>query len=714
MNKRYALQFLTLALLYFLSGALGLFYTQESVFVTLIWPPAGIALGLLLRWRLDLWPAILLAELCIAFFVSDLPFPLGTGIGLTNTLVPLFTAHLLQRQKFSSMFERSRDLFLFLFVGVGLTSALSAFAGTAQLYLLDKIALPDLPRDWLMWWLGDAAGILLLALPILAIARSTVRPLTRGFSGLATALLLILAVEIFIVNYFNFADGLLVLPMLLVVWIAMTTNLQVSSLAILLFTIIASAGTLSGHGVFTDLKYTQEAHWVYITSLAIASAVIASISIETRRNLDQKHYALRAAGIGTWDLRLPSHHVYFNNTWATMLGRKVRQLDESMSTFRELVHPDDYLQMMGALTSYIKGDSESYYATFRMRHANGEWRWIEAHGEVTDRNFNGHPTRICGTHQDITERKVLEDDLALNLIRLNQAQEIAQLGHWTSNMATGELWWSPIIYQMFGLDPDKVTPSVKLFNQLIHRDDFDSVLSSEAKAIESGEHDVEHRIVRPDGSVRWVHELASLERDEDGQPFRMVGTVQDITDYKELELKLRRQALIDELTQVPNRRYMMQQLAHEWTRYQRYPEQTSSFVMVDIDFFKQLNDTYGHGFGDDVLQAVAGRLHGLLRDVDVFARMGGEEFALLLPQTGAKDAMLVAEKLRAAIASLDLLAPGAAQPDVEVTASFGVAEFNAIFDNEDDVMVAADNALYKAKESGRNRVEQYTPPVSEH
>lgn len=713
MNKRYALQFLTLALLYYLSGAFGLFYAQENVFVTLIWPPAGIALGLLLRWRLDLWPAILLAELCIGFFISDLPFPLGTGIGLTNTFIPLFTAYLLQKSNFSSMFERSRDLILFLLLGVGLTSALCAVAGTLQLYLLGKILLPDLARDWLMWWLGDAAGILLLALPILAIARSTVRPLTRGFSGVATLLLLVLAIEIFIVDYFNFAQGLLVLPMLLVVWIAMTTNLQVSSLAILLFTIIASAGTLSGHGVFIPLSYTQEAHWVYIMSLAITSAVIASISIETRRNLDQKHYALRAAGIGTWDLRLPSHHVYFNDTWASMLGRKVRQLQENMSTFRELVHPDDYLQTISALTSYIKGDAEAYYATFRMRHANGEWRWIEAHGEVTDRNFSGHPTRICGTHQDITERKLLEDDLAVNLVRLNQAQEIARLGHWTSNMATGELWWSPIIYQMFGLDPDQVTPSVKLFNQLIHQDDFDSVLSSEAKAIESGEHDVEHRIVRPDGSIRWVHEMASLERDEDGQPFRMVGTVQDITDYKELELKLRRQALIDELTQVPNRRYMMQRLAHEWTRYQRYPEQVSSFVMIDIDFFKQLNDTYGHGFGDDVLQAVAGRLSGMLRDVDVFARMGGEEFALLLPQTAAKEAMLVAEKLRAAIASLDLLAPGAAQPEVEVTASFGVAEFNTAFNNEDDVMVAADNALYQAKESGRNRVERYTPPLTE-
>lgn len=705
MTKKYVFQFVTLALLYFFSGAIGLYYANTIDLVTLIWPPIGIALALLLRWDVKLWPAILLAEQCIGIFVSDLAYIHSAGIGLTNTLSILFAVILLKSLHFNLSFERARDLMIFLLLGAGLTSLLSAVTGVAQLFGYGLISQADSLKALLFWWLGDASGVLLVSLPILALARATVKPLTRGFSGIATALLLVLGAEIFVFNYFDFALGLMVLPMLLVVWIAMTTNLQVSSIAILLFTLIASAGTLTGQGIFQDIANTQGAHWVYIMALAIASAVIASISMETRRMLDQKHYALRAADIGTWDLRLPSRQVYFNDIWARMLGLKLRQLNESVSTFRELIHPDDYGRMMGALNAYVAGEAEDYKATFRMRHANGEWRWIEAHGEVIDRDFSGKPTRICGTHQDITKRKILEDDLSVNLIRLNQAQEVAQLGHWTSNIATGELWWSPIIYQMFGLDPEQVTPSVKLYNQLIHPDDFDRVLKSEAQALESGRHDVVHRVIRPDGSERWVHELASLERDEDNQPYRMVGTIQDITDYKELELQLRRQALIDELTQVPNRRYMMQRLEAEWSRYQRYPDQVSSFVMIDIDFFKQLNDTYGHGFGDDVLQAVAGRLSGMLRDVDVFARMGGEEFALLLPQTNVDEAVTVAEKLRAGIQGMDLLAPGAAQPDVEVTASFGVAVFDPVFKDIDEIMVAADKALYGAKDGGRNRVE---------
>src|SRR5690606_32871184 len=136
----------------------------------------------------------------------------------------------------------------------------------------------------------------------------------------------------------------------------------------------------------------------------------------------------------------------------------------------------------------------------------------------------------------------------------------------------------------------------------------------------------------------------------------------------------------------------------------RYQTEPASFIMLDIDHFKKLNDTHGHGFGDDVLKAVAGRLAGLLRDVDVLARMGGEEFAILLPNTDLAGAEQVADKLRKAIAGLDLLAPGAAQPDVQVSASFGVAEFAIGYKDYDAIMVAADDALYVAKNSGRNQV----------
>lgn len=704
---RYSVQFVTLALLYFVTGAIGLEYAQtyanQQTFVTLIWPPAGVAIGLLLRWRLSLWPAALLAEVALSFFISDIIWPQGLGIGLSNAIITLFVSWLMLRLKFNRDFERGRDLLLFLLYGVTLTAALAALAGVLQLYALGLVGAEQALMAWVYWWLGDAAGVLLVGLPLLVFARAYVQPLTRGFSGVAAALLLALALEIFYLNSTQFAYGMLMLPMLAVIWISLTTNLQVSSIAILLFTVIATFGTLNERGVFSLFANPLGAHWLYIVSLAVAAAVIASISMEIRRSLDQKYHALKAANIGTWDLRLPSYHIYFNQTLATMLGRKVRQLEPNMSTFKALTHPDDYPKMIEKLMAYARGDTDEYLHVFRMRHADGSWRWIEAHGEIINRDFSGRPVRICGTHQDITERKVLEDDLALNLVRLNQAQEVAQLGHWTSNIATGELWWSPIIYRMFGLDPKTTRPSVKVLNQLIHPEDFDEVLASEAKALKVGRHDVEHRIVRPDGSVRWVHELATLERDEDGQPFRMVGTVQDITEFKQLELRLRRQALVDELTQVPNRRYMMQRLNHEWQRFLRYPDQLGSFVMMDIDFFKKLNDTYGHGFGDDVLKQVAACIANLVRDVDVFARMGGEEFALLLPQTAGRDGLQVAEKVRKGVEQLELYAPQSRER-VTVTMSLGLAAFERQYKDLDAVMVAADEALYNAKENGRNQV----------
>src|SRR5690606_37861546 len=125
--------------------------------------------------------------------------------------------------------------------------------------------------------------------------------------------------------------------------------------------------------------------------------------------LDQQKHALYAANIGTWDLRLPDSRVYFNEVTASLFGRRMRELPERMSGYKEFTHPDDYPEMARKLTNYIRGESEQFHATFRVRHSKGDWRWIESRGEAIERDWSGQPTRICGTHQDISERKFLED-----------------------------------------------------------------------------------------------------------------------------------------------------------------------------------------------------------------------------------------------------------------------------------------------------------------
>ncbi|UCZ55789.1 PhnD/SsuA/transferrin family substrate-binding protein [Desulfurispirillum indicum] len=124
------------------------------------------------------------------------------------------------------------------------------------------------------------------------------------------------------------------------------------------------------------------------------------------------------------------------------------------------------------------------------------------------------------------------------LHRLEEAQRIARLGHWEANLVSGQLWWSDTIYAIFGFDQQTFSPSIQAFHDRVHPEDLPLVLASEERARRDGIHDVQHRIIRPDGEVRWVHELARLERDEQGNLVRLIGTVQDISAQKRVEQAL--------------------------------------------------------------------------------------------------------------------------------------------------------------------------------
>jgi diguanylate cyclase (GGDEF)-like protein len=163
---------------------------------------------------------------------------------------------------------------------------------------------------------------------------------------------------------------------------------------------------------------------------------------------------------------------------------------------------------------------------------------------------------------------------------------------------------------------------------------------------------------------------------------------------------VQRQAVTDELTQLANRRYFMQTLGTELRRAERFDEPLA-LVFADLDDFKHVNDRHGHHIGDEVLRAFAGAIRKRVRAFDLAARLGGEEFAVLLPETDLSGAEALAESLRAAVAALEV--PVVGREAVRVTASFGIAVYPQTH-NVDELMTAADLALYRAKREGKNRV----------
>jgi diguanylate cyclase (GGDEF)-like protein len=191
-------------------------------------------------------------------------------------------------------------------------------------------------------------------------------------------------------------------------------------------------------------------------------------------------------------------------------------------------------------------------------------------------------------------------------------------------------------------------------------------------------------------------------------------------DRANKELAQKREELLtltrtDALTGLHNRRYFEERLTEEFMRSTRY-RSPLSLVMLDIDHFKRLNDTYGHPFGDEVLRQVAKTVRGRLREVDFVARYGGEEIITLLPETGPKEALGACERVREAIAALQLeyRAPDGTKQPVRCTASLGVASMpSKSILAMDDLMKAADTCLYEAKGAGRNCVRQYQEPPPE-
>lgn len=212
---------------------------------------------------------------------------------------------------------------------------------------------------------------------------------------------------------------------------------------------------------------------------------------------------------------------------------------------------------------------------------------------------------------------------------------------------------------------------------------------------------IEYRLRRSDGEYRWVIAYGSPRLEPHNQLVGYIGMCMDITERHLMQQELQHQAHVDYLTGLNNRRYFIELGEAELARAIRYGS-TLSMLMLDIDFFKKVNDTYGHKTGDAVLQKLGQICRETLREIDLPARIGGEEFAILLPETSGEKAVEVAERLRQTIA--DTPVPLEHGLPLHFTVSIGVATYTGDHINIDMLLNLADQALYQAKNSGRNRV----------
>lgn len=299
--------------------------------------------------------------------------------------------------------------------------------------------------------------------------------------------------------------------------------------------------------------------------------------------------------------------------------------------------------------------------------------------------------------------------LAQKSARLNEAQAVAHIGSWELDLRSNVLSWSDEAYRIFGLDPKRFEATYEAFLSHVHPDDRDLVARAYVDALTRRvPYTIEHRMLRADGSVRWVHEQGRTFYDDQGRPLRAVGTVQDISERKQAEERLAHCAHHDALTDLPNRTLFAANLDKALDRARRHRRRVG-LLLLDLDRFKLINDTLGHTTGDQLLQEVAHRLLRCARAEDTVARLGGDEFAIIVNDLSQPhEATPIATKIIEAVA-----APVAIEGrELRTSASVGIGLFPDDADTGADLVRAADAAMYRAKARGRNTYDFYTAELS--
>jgi len=281
---------------------------------------------------------------------------------------------------------------------------------------------------------------------------------------------------------------------------------------------------------------------------------------------------------------------------------------------------------------------------------------------------------------------------------LAEAQRLAQFGSWTFDPSDREALWSQETYRIFGLDPAERVIDHAAFRALVHQEDRERYAALVDQALGEGrELDTEYRILLPSGAVRWIHALARPVARAPGREPMLQGMVMDITRRKTHEDQIRRMAHFDVLTGLPNRNLLMQLLRHAVAGAQHGT--SLAVLFIDLDGFKQVNDTLGHAVGDQLLQHVAQQLKRSVREVDTVARLGGDEFVILLEEVEQEQqAMVVADTVRRA-----LQRPATVNGQLlQARASIGLAFYPDHGLEAGHILRHADQAMYLEKKTGRS------------
>lgn len=453
--------------------------------------------------------------------------------------------------------------------------------------------------------------------------------------------------------------------------------------------------------------------------------MVRLVSAALDRSESRWEIALESARQGVWDSDLETGVVYHSRTWRMLRGMKPAfDLRDSHEDWLTRVHPDDIERVLTAIRRQHAGEVRRVVTEYRERHVDGHYMWISSVGAPVDWFPDGRPKRIIGTDTEITESKTAEAEMKRLSQRLELALEVSRIGVFEANLVTGEVYRDNRVREMYGHPPD-VPLDPHIWETLLHPDDAQMAQEKVGNAVrDQTSYESEFRVIRPDGEVRLIRTKGTYHRDSDGAG-KMLGVNWDVTEevaakrdlehamalaearnreLEETKARIEHNALHDTLTGLPNRRYLDSWLTE---RAEICHERGGSIALlhIDLDRFKQINDTLGHTAGDAMLVHAASLLRANLTKDDFVARVGGDEFIVVCVYEGPATRL---DKIARAIVDQMRQPVPYEGHFCRFGASIGIAVQSGRSVDAQRLQIDADIALYRAKRRGKNGYEFFS------
>lgn len=429
-------------------------------------------------------------------------------------------------------------------------------------------------------------------------------------------------------------------------------------------------------------------------------------TIALRESEESLKMAQRIARLGNWDWDIINNKLTWSEEIYHIFGLPPQEFKVTYEVFLSLVHPDDREFIKKAVEETLYKNAP-YEIDHRIVLHDGTVRFVHEHAQLI---LDGlRPVRMIGTVQDVTEHKMAEMELKKLSMTIEHSVNIVFITDLKGNIE----YVNPMFEKVTGLSKDEAighNPRI-LASGDITREEYEGLWNT-IGAGKTWRGVFKNR--KKDGQIYWANSVITPIKNEKGEISHFLAVQEDITDRKKTEERAQYLATYDEMTDLINRGKFMELLS-EWVYYQsRADRQAASLLLIDIDHFKFINDTFGHGVGDELLRRMADMLDGMLQGLYstymkdsegiILGRMGGDEFALFLPNLNAKEGMDVAERIRKSMEELRLV-----EAPIHSTVSIGVVSYPEHGETIKELFTKVDAAVYRAKETGRNRCHLYRP-----